>query len=172
MNTKPKTAKVSSDNGNTSNGLLIGDIARYLFRLADLQRDELTGNPIVSDGLRCLARALKPHQTRTIEDLSVLMSNISSSSSSKRSLKKPQAPLPENLVGLECEEVDRILRDGKYLKSQLIELGTCRFGISRSKLSRLPKSEAIASIRAALDHERSLTAIGNQAQMAGQRRSI
>ena len=172
MNAKPKTTKASSGNGNVSNGLLIGDIARYLSGLADLQQDKLTGNPSVSDGLRCLAKALKPHRARTIEELSALMSNISSSSSSKRSLKKPQAPLAKVLVDLECDEVDRILRDGKYLKSQLIDLGTCRFGISRSKLSRLPKSEAIASIRAALDHERSLTAIGNQAQMAGQRRSI
>ena len=80
--------------------------------------------------------------------------------------------LPENLAALECDEVGRVLGDEKYLKSQIVELGASRFSISRSKLTKLPKPDAIASIRAALDHERSLAAISNQAHIAGQRRTV
>ena len=64
-----------------------------------------------------------------------------------------------------------ILNDEKYLKSQIVELGACRFGIPRSKLNRLSRPQATASVRAALDHERSLGAIAEQAKRAGERRS-
>ena len=172
MSVKPEVSTNNAGNGQTSNGLLVGDILRYLSRLADLQRDSQTGNPSVSDGLHCLVKALRPHRTRTVEDLPALLSSIGPSRSPKPSPKKPQVPLPKNLAALECDEVERVLRNEKYLKSQIVELGASRFSISRSKLTRLPKPDAIASIRAALDHERSLTAISNQAHIAGQRRTV
>ena len=172
MNIKPQGPKDNDDNGQISNGLLVGDMLRYLSRLADMQRDARTGNPSVGDGLRRLVKALQPHRARTVEDLPALLSSIGSSRSLKPRPKKTQVPLPENLAALECDEVERVLGDEKYLKSQIVELGASRFSISRSKLTKLPKPDAIASIRAALDHERSLAAISNQAHIAGQRRTV
>lgn len=172
MSIKPEVSKDNAGNGRISNGLLVEDMLRYLSRLADMQQDARTGNPGVGEGLHCLVKALRPHRTRTVEDLPALLSSIEPSRSPKPSLKKPQVPLPENLATLECDEVERMLGDGKYLKSQIVELGAFRFGISRSKLTKLPKPDAIASIHAALDHERSLAAISNQAHIAGQRRTV
>lgn len=57
---------------------------------------------------------------------------------------------------LSDKKVDEILKDRSFTKKQLIELGNQRFGITQSKLIRLSKEHVIESIRAALNHERSL----------------
>ena len=54
------------------NGLLIGDVIRYIALCADLQRDERIGNPGISDGLRLLADGLKPHKSRPVSELNGL----------------------------------------------------------------------------------------------------
>ena len=150
--------------------LLVADIVRYLGGLARLHQDRRTGNPGVSVGLHCLTKALKPHRHRTLEELAVLLSGLQPASKREQNSRKPRVELPENLVALDKDEIDRILCDDQYLKKQIIELGNCRFGIPRGKLARLSKPEAVASIRAALDNERSLEVLSRQAKLAGQRR--
>lgn len=151
------------------NGLLIGDVMRYIIRWADFQRDERTGNPELSDGLRLLADRLRPHKSRPVSELNGLQ--LRPRVQHPRKARKPLAELPRDLGALPCDVINEILNDEKYLKSQIVELGACRFGIPRSKLNRLPRLQAIASVRAALDHERSLAAIAEQAKRAGERRS-
>lgn len=166
---------MSDQNVNTNadpkgrNGLLIGDVMRYIARWADLQRDERIGNLEISDGLRLLADRLKPHKSRPVSELNGLQ--LGPKIQHPRKAKKTLAELPEDLGALPCDAVNAILNDEKYLKSQIVELGACRFGIPRSKLNRLPRPQAIASVRAALDHERSLAVIAEQAKRAGERRS-
>lgn len=166
---------MSDQNVNTSaepkgrNGLLIGDVIWYIALWADLQRDERIGNPEISDGLRLLADGLKPHKSRPVSELNGLQ--LGPKAQHPRKARKPPAELPQDLGALPCDAINEILNDEKYLKSQIVELGACRFGIPRSKLNRLPRPQAIASVRAAVDHERSLAAIAEQAKRAGERRS-
>ena len=56
-----------------------------------------------------------------------------------------------------------MLNNGSYTKTQIIEIGARRFGIPESKLARASKKNALTSVAAALDHERSLEVIARQA---------
>lgn len=149
--------------------LLISDLARYLSRLATLLRDPRTGNTDLSDGLRELAGALRRHSQRPIHELPDIMEGIGSKTR-KQSTIQPKAALPSDLQMLSAEEVDVILATHVYTKLQLIELGAKRFGIPQSKLTALNKDGVRESIRSALNHERSLGTISQEARRGGQRR--
>lgn len=154
-------------------GLLVEDIRLHLRNWADFLHDERTGNPILSEELRVLAEALKPHGSLTVKALSVLIANAGGQRSPPRekAQRKPHKELPADINALGHDQVALILDDGQYLKRQIVDLGAIRFGIPRGKLNRLPRQSAIDSIRAAMDHERSLAALDRQAQIAGSRRA-
>lgn len=172
MSNQQHGQKAGRTKGNGANDLLVADVVRFLSRFASLQGDERVGNPYMSDSLRCLVKGLRPHQERTVEEFSRLLAGMVAEKAPKSKSRKPNADLPKDLALLTCDEVGSILDDQNYLKAQIVELGTCRFGIPRSKLKQLPKPKAIASIRAAVDHERSLAALAHQAKMAGRRRAF
>lgn len=171
MNGKAEALNPDKETGLDARGLLIGDIIERLAVEAKLLADPRTGNPEMGDGLRVLAEALKPYRGRPVAELRVLLSATAMTSRRGPRARKPAAELPENLAALAEEEVDRILDDDKYMKKQLVELGASRFGISRSKLNRLSRPEAVTSIRAAMNNEGALAAIAHQAQLAGERRA-
>ena len=160
MNDTPATEK-------TRQRLLIGDLVKHLGRWAAVELDERTGNPSLSEGLNLLADCLKPYKSLPVHDLA--MCSLQLSVSQVQDVPKPRVNLPENLESLDWEEVNAILANEQFQKKQLVELGERRLGISSSKLSRLKRADAIESIRAALDHERSLEAIATQARLAGER---
>ena len=149
--------------------LLIGDLTKYLTRWASVQRDERMGNPALSEGLTLLAACLKRHASRPVCALAELQ--LQERGSRVRRMRKPAIELSADLDSLEWDQVSAILDSDPYLKKQLTELGERRLGIPRGSLSRMKRAEAIASIRAALDHERSLVAIERQARLAGERRT-
>lgn len=150
--------------------LLIKDLAQYLSRLATLMRDPRTGNMDLGDGLRDLARALRRHSKRPIHEISDILKDVGSRKR-KQSARQPKVVLPSDLTTLSIEEVDDILSNPVYTKPQLIELGTKRFGVSKSKLSRLKKDDVRESVRSALNHQKSLDAISREARRGGQKRS-
>jgi len=171
MSGKEEAPNLDKETGWDAKGLLIGDIVERLSFEAKLLADPRTGNPKMGHGLRILAEALKPYLGRPVAELRGLLSAATTTNQQGPRARKPAAELPENLAALAEEEIDRILDDDKFMKKQLVELGVSRFGISRSKLNRLPRPEAVSSIRAAMNNEGTLAAIGHQAQLAGERRA-
>ena len=151
------------------NGLLIGDLVKHLAQWAAVERDERTGNPSLSEGLTLLVDCLKRHRSRPVSELAELQ--LRRPDAQRRGTRKPMLPLPDRLDSLEWDQVTAILNNEEYRKSQLIDVAERRLGIPRSRLSRLKRADAIESIREALDHERSLAAIGRHARLAGERRS-
>jgi len=150
--------------------LLIEDLIRYLSRLVALNRDPRTGNVDLSEGLRELVKALRPHSHRAIQELSDILGE-GVSRTRKPSPRDAKATLPPDLRALSEQGVNGILEDRSYTKLQLVELGIQRFGISQSRLLRLTKDEVCESIRAALNHERSLGVISQEARRGGDKRS-
>ena len=148
--------------------LLIGDLIRYLSRLAALNKEDKTGNPVLSDGLKQMARALRPHADLSVAEFADLVRSISDRSRS--SPRKEKAALPSNLESLSWSEIEKILDDDEFTKSQIAEVGTARFGISRSKLMGTSRQGALESMRAALDHEKSLEFISEEARRSGENR--
>ena len=160
---------VAKEAGKPLRGLLIGDLARHLAQLAALERDERTGNPSLSKGLSLLVNCLRRHQSRPVSDLAEL--RLEQRGPHIREARKPRLELPDQLDTLNWDQVVAILDNEGYHKKQLIELGEKRLGIPPSRLSRLKRADAIASIRAALDNERTLAAIGRHARLTGERRA-
>lgn len=148
--------------------LLVADVARYLSGLARLHEDEKTGNIELSEGLKCVAQALRRYANYPALELSdAIKKNLPSARRSATALGQSASILPLELESIGQEDIGRILDGEGYTKQQLAELGFRRFGISRSKLERLPKKETLDSIRAALEHEKSLDAISMEASRGG-----
>ena len=152
--------------------VLVDDIVRYLSGLARLHSEEKTGNPKLSRGLRHLVRALRPYSDSPISELNAALAQKVGPSNVKATPRRRQATLPADLESLGQAEVERILEDDRYTKQQVAELGSRRFGISRSKLERLRKVDALQSVRAALEHELSLDVISEEARKGGMARAI
>ena len=150
--------------------IVVGDIVRWLASQADVQCDARTGNAAFAEVIRTLADTLKPYRARPVPDLLEMLAALETPKVPKPQ-RKPPVELPADLATLTKSTVEQVLDDERYVKNQLADLGFQRFGIPRSRLCRLTKADAVAAIRAALDHERSLEAIGQQARIAAERRS-
>ena len=151
--------------------LLVNDLVRHLSRLVNLYSDDKTGNPALSDGLRQLVDALRPYSRRPVTEFIDLVKEPSLRRLRKTSSKRVKALLPSNLETLSLEEVEKIVDDENYTKDQVIQLAVQRFGISSAELARHGKKNVLESIRAALNHEKSLEVISVEARRAGQMRS-
>ena len=84
--------------------------------------------------------------------------------------RKERVELPPDLESLSQPDIEKILGDDRFTKSQIIEVGAKHFGIPKSKLARSCKQDAVESVRAALDHQRSLDLISAEARRSGENR--
>ena len=150
--------------------LKVRDLVRFLSALAKLYGNDRTGNAEMSEGLRQLARALRAHADRSVHDV-VDVLRPQQRVDRRTSMARAETMLPQDLSSISSGEIERILSDGSYRKAQLVELGVRRFGIPHSKLVRLNRSAVQESIRAALDHERSLVVISQEARRTGTNRA-
>ena len=154
------------------NQLLVADVVRYLSGLAKLHKEDKTGNAELSDGLRYVAQALRPYANCPVLELpDAIKWRTTPAVNSKSASNKPKSVLPPELESIGQEDVEKILSDQSYTKQEVAELGVRRFGISRSKLERLPKKDAQDSVRAALEHEKSLDVISREASKGSKARS-
>lgn len=169
---KDDQQRIDNEHESESQGdpFLIGDLVRYLSSLATLNRDSRTGNLDLGSSLRELANALRPHSHRSVRELAVVIGE-GVSRTRKPTPRADKATLPGDLQALSEQGVIEILKNQDYTKPQLIELGFQRFGISQSRLKRLTKDEVCESIRAALNHEKSLGVISQEARRGGDKRS-
>lgn len=145
--------------------LMVSDLIIYFSKLASLNGEYRTGNRELSNGLQQLTKALKPHAGRTISDLAGQIRGLSLPGETAPS--KANSTLAVSVESLSHEEVETMLNSDDCTKTQIIEIGTRRFGIPQSRLARANKKDALMSVAAALDHERSLEVIGREAARGG-----
>ena len=158
--------------GRRQSQLLLGDLLKYLFGLARLHQGSKIGNAELSNGLRLLAQSLRPYRNLSVLELADII-DVKQPASRGIDTRpdKRDLILPYPLDHIGHETLERILAEDDYTKQQIAEVGAQRFGISRSKLRRLRKSEARDLIRAAMDHEKSLEVISHEAIRGGKARS-
>lgn len=150
--------------------LLVKDVLKHLSGLAKLYSDGSTGNADMGDGVGHVVNALRPYADSPVAELESVIAKRKLSSVSRAKPRKPQAELPMELESLGRSEVEAILGDDAYTKLQVAELGRRRFGLSQPALARSRKEDAIQSVWAALEHEKSLEAIAEEAEKAGRAR--
>ena len=154
---------------NKDNQLLVSDIVQYVVSLARLNKDKRIGNPRLAEALQCVANALRPFRNHPARELANAIRDVQQSlrTTKRRPSARPTSTLPDELELVTLGDVEKMLGDGSYTKQQLIEVGSRRLGISRSRLGRLKKNDALEAIRAALAHEKSLDVISNEASKGG-----
>ena len=166
------TSQKAPTGGTEDNQLLVVDIVQYLLSLAKLSEKDKTGNRELSEGLRSVAHALRPYGDCLVLELADAMKKKAPSRVGRKTTStKAKSQLPPALESISQEDIERILNDESYTKRQIAELGVQRFGISQSKLERLRKKDSLESVRAALEHERSLDVIAMEARRGGKARS-
>lgn len=141
--------------------LVIDDLIQYLSQLASLNGDYRTGNQELSKSLRQLAKALLPYSDRTISEFVDHIKGMPGRRQASSRLDK--TALPRSLESVSQQEIEEILGNDNYTKSQIIEVGIRRFGIPRSRLERSNKQDVLNLIYAALNHEKSLDVISKEA---------
>lgn len=141
--------------------LLIDDLVRYLSKLASLNGEYRTGNKELSNGLRQLTKALRPYAGRTILEFVDHIKEMSGRH--QASSRTEKVSLPPSLESISQQELEEILDNESYTKTQIIEVGIRRFGIPRSRLESSNKQDVLNSIYAAMNHEKSLDVISKEA---------
>lgn len=130
------------------------DVGRYLKHLAALNRDPLTGNVAMSAALQEIATLLIAAKaepaTKALGDFTA----------------QNKFDFEEELdfQSLALDKVREILARPDITKSDLIIVGTERFGIPKSRMERVAREEIIKMISSAIQHEESLTIISEEAQ--------
>lgn len=169
---QPKSYSPSGQNGPAVT-VRVADVAKYLLRSADLHKDEKSGNPAFGDELRRFAKSLGPCARLSLDEFA---DTVKARSTGKRRLAtppkvQPTVELPADLESLPLNEVEKILNNRDCIKAQLVELGVKRFGISRSELLRRGRDSVSNSIHVALENERTLNIIAQEARRVGAIRS-
>ncbi len=152
--------------------LSVAHVVKYLSTLAKLHESLGTAPANFSSALKEIADRLRPYSQSPLSELpSVFDNNLQIGRKSSRIANKASFDLPEDLESLKLDDMESIINDPNLTKSQLVALGTSRLGIAKSKLDRLSRREIIESINAAINHERSLNIISDQARRTGENRS-
>ena len=130
------------------------DVGRYLKNLAVIHRDPLTGNVAMSDALQEIAAILIAAKAapavKTLDEFTA-----------QRNFNFEEEL---DLQSLPLEKVREILSRPELTQSNLVDVGTERFGIAKSRMVRVPRDEIIKMISSAIQHEESLAIISEEAQ--------
>lgn len=152
--------------------LSVAHVVKYLSTLAKLHENLGAVSANFSTALKEIADRLRPYSQSPLSELpNVFDNNLQIGRKSSRIAKKTSFNLPENLKSLKLDDIESIINNPNLTKIQLVALGISRLGIAKSKLDRLSRVEIIESINAAINHERSLNIISDQAKRTGENRS-
>ncbi|MEW9534896.1 hypothetical protein MRBLRC7O_000093 [Agrobacterium radiobacter] len=138
------------------------ELGRYLKSLALLNRDPVFGNPELSEALMVLGKTFLEQKSSPFSTILDTVVNTYSSALFADEI---------SLAKLTLDEVKKRLRRPSITKSELVVIGIKRFGIAKSRLTKLPREQVIAAIDAAVQHEESLAIISEEAKRGGDQRS-
>lgn len=138
-------------------------VGRYLKKLSLLNSDVQTGNPALGEALQQIANILVNSNERTVLD--------ALSSNKKATLESDEFKYSTEIRDFSFEKINSIIEKETVTKKELTVLGSERFGISESRLNKLPRDGVIKAIKAALEHERSIKILSDEAKREGQSRT-
>lgn len=143
--------------------LTAADVGRYLKRLSTIHKDTQTGNRALSDALQEISAFLISSNAKTVENALIWP---------KQQVEMGFSAEPKfNVQDISLEEVSRFLDREAVTRADLANLGVKRFGIPESKINKMSKESAIKTIRAALEHEKSIEILSDEARKGGQART-
>ncbi|MDE2792091.1 MAG: hypothetical protein OXI81_16940 [Paracoccaceae bacterium] len=148
----------------------VSHLVQYFSRLASLNNNDTLGSKTLRSALLNLNRALKPHAELPVSQLAKELDIGKSSNNWKPSRTREKIALPDDLESISMEQADEILQNDRFLKKQLVELGTRRFNMPPS-LNSQSRSGVIREIKTVIENRRLIKTIGRHAKIAGTARS-
>lgn len=139
------------------------EVGRYIKRLSSLNKDRYTGNPALSVALEELASFLMNTKEQTVRE-------AISHHQKEIELSPDENPTRDNAI-LTLSEVAEILGAPEVTRVTLIAVGSERFGIPTSKMTKLSKEDIVKAIRLALEHEQSIEILADEASRGGKSRT-
>lgn len=134
------------------------DVARYLKGLATLHQNPRLGSPAMAAALIEISEVLAKERFKKADD--VLETHLQQ--------EHFEFETEVDFSVLSLDQVTDILARKDMSKSELVIIGTDRFGIPKSRLERSTRDDVIDVISAAVAHEKSLSILSQEAR---QRRS-
>jgi hypothetical protein len=143
--------------------LTAGDVGRYLKRLSTLNKDPQLGNPALSVALRDLATLLIASKEQSVREAFISIDS--------QAELDPEQLLKRDVSALSLSEISELLRASETTRTELIKLGSDRFGIPESKMTKLAREAVLNTIRSALEHEQSIEILSDEASRGGKNRT-
>lgn len=138
------------------------DVSRFLRQLSKFYSNPKFGNVPLANGLKTAADLLEEYAQEEANR---------QNQSSQTVAKVGPDEVRKEFDQLTLDQVRSILQRGDLNKSELMELGSNRFAISRSRMKKLNINDALEVIRSAIEHEDSLDIISKEAERGGQSRT-
>jgi hypothetical protein len=163
---KPKPNSVSTQTGGQ---LSVRGLAQFLNDLGkSLQRP--TNGPVLGEALVRLSNTLRQHQDKELDEVLEILAGGTAPQ------KKPRCQMSKPLEGVDLQalgtnQVEALLSNEKLSKQDLIEVGTMRLGISKSRLARQSKQAVLETVTSALQNEEAYHIISREAGKEGLRRA-
>ncbi|CAE6767958.1 hypothetical protein R69619_03704 [Paraburkholderia nemoris] len=155
-------------------------LADYLAHLANSHDLAETGNPLLADALRALAKAVRRKSVRisTGESPTSVAPRLERRRPAGHDRKKPKPPAEiraavdaKTLTQLTEGEIREFIGDESKTKDDLLRLASARFSMPLSQLRRSKSAEIRQTILSALLHESSMEIISKEAEREGKARS-
>lgn len=155
-------------NGNSE--LTAGDVARYLRRSAVLLEHPVTGNVLLGRALADLATVLDPVARQPIGAVTRNLrefTGITRTGETSVSRDRKHSGEAERWRQRSLDELFVLINDGVLSKKEFISMGQHALGMSPSSLQRLTKPRIRERLLAALDNQRALRSVSEQAAESG-----
>ena len=153
----------------TGSRLSVRGLAQFLHDLGKSLQEPSNG-PVLGEALIQLSSTLRQHQDKELEQVLGLLAG-ETPFPKKRSRQRSNALEGVDLHALEANQVKDLLFDERLTKQDVIEVGTIRFGISKSRLTRQSKQAALETVTSALQNEEAYQIISTEAEREGLRRA-
>jgi hypothetical protein len=139
--------------------------------MGTLLRNSPVDNTSLGDALVKLSEALRKHRYESLNEFWDSF-GVRRYPAVRNKAAKMSILLNVDVASLDLMKVKELVRHKEMSKSDLVELGTKRFGIPEGSLKRLRKDAAIETIEAAIRNSEVLDVISEEARREGFRRSV
>ena len=146
------------------------DVCDFIRDIGRILENPVTGNPPLAVALIKLAETLRCYSSQNVDDV---LSGLTLRSGQRKTRKLSLTSQLQgvDVASLDVKKVEEMLLNPKLTKGDLVQLGSERFGISKSKIEHQNREAAIDGIKATLRNTGALDIISQEARRKGQRRT-
>lgn len=146
-----------------TSGLCAADIAVVLRNISKAFEKPKIANSEVSEALNKLSRLLMKYKDRPINDVLNNLDVVPPRKRGRKRVKLENVINPEEAKSFTLEYIINLLENGNLSKSNLVNIGIGRFGMSRADLMKTKRERVVETLFTAIANIKTIDIIGNAA---------